>query len=87
MLTAWPDEEGQLYSHALYGDSTYGNNEDCEWIIEMSMDDDYIDEEGPRKGSEINPEDSEYQIELKFVSFAIEDESDCSFDYLEVFEV
>ncbi|CAL8138529.1 unnamed protein product [Orchesella dallaii] len=90
ILFASPQEE-YIYSHANYGDTMYGDSEDCEWIIEILADDEggtdtddlLIDhEQWPRQQS-FGPID--YVIELTFLSFEVEDENDCAFDFVEIY--
>ncbi|ODM91924.1 Tolloid-like protein 2, partial [Orchesella cincta] len=85
-------QEEYIYSHANYGDTMYGDSEDCEWIIEMAADDEagadtddlLIDhEEWQQRQQALGPQD--YVVELTFLSFEVEDENDCAFDFVEIF--
>ena len=71
-----------IYSHASYGD-----NEDCEWIIEL---DNVYDSSNGGDNEEGSQADlgggADLHIQLTFLSFEIEDENDCAFDFVELFE-
>ncbi|XP_074648145.1 tolloid-like protein 2 isoform X2 [Tubulanus polymorphus] len=54
-----------LYSHAKYGDQSYENKLDCDWVIEAPQN---------------------YNIRFKFLAFEIEEEMDCGYDYVEVYD-
>ena len=60
-----------IYSHVKYGMMNYPNNEDCDWQIVASNNDD---------------EDVEQRIVIQFTSFDLEDEIDCQRDYVEIYD-
>ncbi|KAG1668287.1 Tolloid-like protein 1 [Nymphon striatum] len=54
-----------LYSHAKYGDLTYDNKEDCDWIIKA---------------------EKSQQVKLRFLTFDVEQEQDCGYDFVEIYD-
>ena len=54
-----------LYSHAKYGDQNYNNKEDCDWVLSAGP--------GPGHG----PGHDHYRVRLRFLTFEVEDETDC----------
>jgi tolkin protein len=91
LLLATGDDDF-IYSHASYGDSTYGDSEDCEWIIELDNNyEDIEDLEGTGQSLAGVPgggagNGRNFYIELTFLTFEIEDEVDCAFDYVEIYD-
>ncbi|XP_064635870.1 tolloid-like protein 1 [Lineus longissimus] len=55
----------ELFSHAKYGDQSYENKQDCDWVIEAP---------------------GEFTIRFKFLTFEVEDEVDCGYDYVDVYD-
>lgn len=55
-----------LYSHSRFGDNNYENREDCDWVIESSVE--------------------TVAVQLSLLTFEVEDEQDCGYDYVEVYD-
>lgn len=77
-----------IYSHARYGDTNYEPKEDCDWIIEAPQGEDMkylliLDSLFVIWNFDIAFAGK--NVHLSFQEFELEDESDCGYDFIEVF--
>ena len=83
-----------IYSHSQYGDVNYDNKEDCDWIIEappgkLPIDSKNVGFKEIENVSNISILDCDLilgkNVHLSFLTFEMEDEQDCGYDFIEIF--
>ena len=85
-----------IYSHSQYGDVNYDNKEDCDWIIEappgklqnnkiLTTEILNIIQMNIVYFQNLNFLFEGKNVHLSFLTFEMEDEQDCGYDFIEIF--